>query len=75
MDKVKIILASNHELWWEGLALLIKYRSKDIEVLLIEIEENGGKTVLPKTELPGGHGHIGRFRDPFGNLMGLWSEE
>ena len=35
MDKVKIILASNHELWWEGLALLIKDRSKDIEVLTI----------------------------------------
>lgn len=33
MGKVNIILASNHELWWEGLALLIKERSKDIDVL------------------------------------------
>jgi len=33
MEKVKIILASNHELWWEGLSLLIKERSEDIIVL------------------------------------------
>jgi DNA-binding NarL/FixJ family response regulator len=35
MEKIKIILASNHELWWEGLLLLIEERSKDIEVLSI----------------------------------------
>jgi DNA-binding NarL/FixJ family response regulator len=35
MEKIRIILASNHELWWEGLALLIKERSEDIEVASI----------------------------------------
>jgi DNA-binding NarL/FixJ family response regulator len=35
MGKVKVILASNHELWWEGLALLVEKRSADIEVLTI----------------------------------------
>jgi len=35
MDSVKIILASNNELWWEGLLLLIEKRSADIEVLTI----------------------------------------
>jgi RNA polymerase sigma factor (sigma-70 family) len=33
MAKVKVILASNHELWWDGLSLLIERRSADIEVL------------------------------------------
>jgi DNA-binding NarL/FixJ family response regulator len=35
MGKINVILASNHELWWEGLALLIKERAKDIGVLTI----------------------------------------
>jgi DNA-binding NarL/FixJ family response regulator len=35
MYNVKIILASNHELWWEGLLLLIKQRAKNINVLNI----------------------------------------
>lgn len=35
MGKVRVILASNHELWWEGLLLLIEKRSADIEVLTI----------------------------------------
>src|SRR5512137_2777034 len=35
MEKVRIVLASNHELWWEGLALLIKERSEDIEVATV----------------------------------------
>ena len=35
MDRVKVILASNHELWWEGLSLLIEKRSAGIQVLTI----------------------------------------
>lgn len=35
MDKVKLILASNHSFWSEGLLSLIKERSKDIEVITI----------------------------------------
>jgi DNA-binding NarL/FixJ family response regulator len=35
LDKISIILASNHELWWEGLLLLIKERAQDIDILTI----------------------------------------
>ena len=35
MDKVKLILASNHGFWGEGLLSLIKERSEDIEILTI----------------------------------------
>ena len=35
MDKVKLILASNHGFWGEGLISLIKERSEDIEILTI----------------------------------------
>lgn len=35
MGKVRIILAINNELWWEGLLLLIKERSPEIEVIAI----------------------------------------
>ena len=35
MENIRIILASNHEMWWEGLLLLLKERTKDIEVLTI----------------------------------------
>jgi DNA-binding NarL/FixJ family response regulator len=33
MERVKVILASNRELWWEGLSLLIEKRVEDIQVL------------------------------------------
>jgi DNA-binding NarL/FixJ family response regulator len=35
MSKISIILASNYELWWEGLLLLIKGRAQDIDTLTI----------------------------------------
>ncbi len=35
MEKIRVVLASNHEMWWEGLALLIKERAPDIEVVTI----------------------------------------
>lgn len=35
MGNIKIILASNRELWWDGLYLLIRDRSKDIDVVAV----------------------------------------
>ena len=35
MEEIRVVLASNHEMWWEGLALLIKERAPDIEVATI----------------------------------------
>ena len=35
MCKISVLLASNHELWWEGLLLLAKEESQDIDILTI----------------------------------------
>jgi len=35
MDKIRVLLASNRELWWEGLLLLTKERSQAIDILTI----------------------------------------
>ncbi len=37
---------------------------------LKKIEQNGGKTVVPRQEVPGGA--IGLALDPDGNVFGLW---
>lgn len=49
--------------------------TEDIDKKLDLIEELGCKIILRKTQLPGGHGLVGRFEDPFGNMIGLWSED
>jgi predicted enzyme related to lactoylglutathione lyase len=43
----------------------------DIEGSLAQIEANGGKTVLPKTEIPG-MGWFAYFTDPAGNKLALY---
>ena len=35
MGNIRVILASNHELWWDGLSMLLQEKSKDIEVVAI----------------------------------------
>jgi uncharacterized protein len=42
-----------------------------IDDALQQIEANGGTTVTPRTEIPG-MGAFGYFKDPEGNVMGLW---
>jgi uncharacterized protein len=52
--------------------LLVYLATDDIEGTLATIEAHGGKTVLPKTEIP----HIGWwavFTDPAGNHLGLFT--
>lgn len=44
---------------------------EDIEKTLREIEFNGGETIRPKTEIPGGHGFYAVFKDVNGNYMQL----
>jgi|SRR5690606_34238607 len=44
---------------------------EDIDAALANIEESGGETVLGRTEV-GTMGWSAYFRDPEGNLMGLW---
>ena len=44
----------------------------DIEGSLALVEANGGKTVLPKTEIPG-IGWFAYFTDPAGNRLALYT--
>jgi len=43
----------------------------DVAAALKSIEKNGGKTVVKRTQM-GEYGAYGYFRDPEGNLMGLF---
>lgn len=47
--------------------------SDDIDAALKKINAAGGKTVTPKTEIPG-MGWFAIFTDPTGNRLGLFSE-
>lgn len=44
----------------------------DIAATLAHATSLGAKVVLPKTEIPGGHGFIAKFRAPEGNVLGLY---
>lgn len=44
----------------------------DIDAHLKKIAKAGGKTAMPKMELPAGMGFIAGFNDPAGNWIGLW---
>ena len=46
---------------------------EDIDKKLAAIKKAGGKTLKPKTEIGGGHGHFAYFADPNGNKLGLHS--
>ncbi|HSU47513.1 MAG TPA: VOC family protein [Arthrobacter sp.] len=43
----------------------------DINATLKSVEELGGSVVMPKNEIPG-MGFTAYFKDPEGNVMGLW---
>ena len=44
---------------------------EEIDQSLKEIEARGGSTVAPRTAIPG-MGAFAYFKDPEGNVMGLW---
>lgn len=51
--------------------LLVYLATDDLDASLADIESHGGKTILPKTEIP----HVGEwavFADPAGNHIGLF---
>ena len=52
---------------------LVYIGTDDIEATLREIEANGGKTIAPKSEIPG-MGWFAMFQDPTGNLVGLYTD-
>jgi uncharacterized protein len=43
----------------------------DINATLRSVEELGGSVVMPKNEIPG-MGYTAYFKDPEGNVLGLW---
>ena len=51
---------------------LIYVSSDDIDATLAKVESLGGKTLLPKTEIPNA-GWFGIFADPTGNRVALFT--
>jgi len=45
----------------------------DINATLKSVEQLGGSVVMPKNEIPG-MGYTAYFKDPEGNVMGLWQD-
>ena len=45
----------------------------DMDATLAAIEAAGGTIVIPRTDA-GGYGDFAHFRDPDGNLIGLWRD-
>jgi uncharacterized protein len=48
---------------------------EDIPAIIKRIEHQGGKIVMKKTEIPGGHGFYAVFRDVNGNLLQIHSKD
>lgn len=46
--------------------------TEDIDATLKAVEAQGGQTLTPKTEIPG-FGWSAHFRDPAGNMVGLYT--
>jgi len=64
--------AENNHISYKPDRLLVYLATDDIDTTLATIEEHGGKTVLPKTEIP----HVGWwavFTDPAGNHLALYT--
>jgi len=56
------------------LAVLTTLCVSSIDETLEKIGKSGGKTHVPKTEIPGKMGYFARFIDCDGNLLGIWSQ-
>jgi predicted enzyme related to lactoylglutathione lyase len=52
--------------------VLLYISTDDIDATLAKIEAHGGKTVVPKTEIPQ-VGWFGIFTDPTGNRVALFT--
>lgn len=52
--------------------VLVFVSTDDIDATLARAESLGGRTVVPKSEVPG-YGWFGIFSDPTGNRIGLWT--
>ena len=52
--------------------VMVYVGTDDIEATLAKAEALGGKTLVPKSEIPG-QGWFGMFADPTGNQIGLYT--
>lgn len=57
---------------YKGVSVIPYIDTDDIDGMLKRIEALGGKTLTPKTEIPG-MGWFAFFADPSGNHMGLYT--
>ena len=48
-------------------------RPDDFEATLARVQEAGGEVLIPKTDVLG-YGWFAHFRDPDGNVVGLWED-
>ncbi len=58
-----------------GNSLVVYLKVENIPEKLSEIEAVGGGVLSPKTEIPAECGYLAHFRDPNGNIIGLWSKD
>jgi predicted enzyme related to lactoylglutathione lyase len=54
--------------------VLVYIDSDDIDADLKKVEKLGGSVVYPKTEIPN-TGWFGMFKDPTGNILGLYTSK
>ena len=54
--------------------VLVYVNTDDIEASLAKAEQLGGKTIAPKTPIPG-MGYYAVFSDPTGNKVGLYTND
>ena len=58
----------------QGSSVVLYINTEQINDDINEIKKLGGQITQPVTKLPGENGYIARFKDPFGNIMGMWTE-
>ncbi len=54
---------------------VIVYLEADITDTLAKAAKYGGSVIVPKTLITAEEGYYGRFTDPSGNVLGLWSKD
>lgn len=65
---------SEHGLKFTPGEVLIYLGTDDIDAVLASVESHGGKTLLPRTEIPT-IGYWAMFQDPSGNRIGLYTSQ
>ncbi|MGA9531674.1 MAG: VOC family protein [Anaerolineales bacterium] len=53
--------------------VIVYLSCEDIDASLSQVEQRGGTTIVPKTEIGAGMGWFALFRDPSGNKLGLFA--